>query len=111
MSSVSIVPITVRRLARSRRKSSRIRDPWIQDGVQQVHDQVDQNEADGDDQHGALYDWIVAAINAVQQESADAGQGEHLLDDHGATEQVTDLQSTQGDDRDERVLQGVTQDD
>src|SRR5438876_1129928 len=55
-------------------------DPRIEHGVEQVHDEVQQHEADRDQQHDALQDDEVARVDRADQQPADAGQGEDRLD-------------------------------
>ena len=47
---------------------------------------------------------IVAREDGVDDEAADARQGEDVLGDDGAADQRAELQAEHGDHRDERVL-------
>ena len=62
------------------------------------------------DQHDALHDRVVAVEHRVDDQLAEAGDGEHLLGQHGARQQRAELQRAQRDDRRQRVAQRVLQD-
>src|ERR1700761_9545687 len=65
--------------------------PRIEDGVEQVDDEVHQHEASGNQQHHALQDDEVAGIDRADQEPADARQSEDRLHDAGAADQPPDI--------------------
>ena len=55
----------------------------------------------------ALDHRVVALVDRVEEEAAHAGQAEDLLDDHGAAEDLRDLEAEHGDHGDHRVLEAV----
>src|SRR5215471_16959146 len=76
-------------LLRSRRRrlalsTSGVTDARVQHRVQQVHHQVDDHVAHGDDQHHALHHWKVLVQDAVNDQPAQAGPREHGLHHDGA---------------------------
>src|SRR6185503_17270049 len=67
--------------------SSGVPDPWIQERVGQVHEQVDDDERDGGDERKALHLLVVARDDRVDPERAEARHGEKGLDHDGAPDQ------------------------
>src|SRR5690554_3147231 len=65
-------------------RSSVIADPRVDDGVEEVDDDVHDDEADGDEQDGPLHDRVVAREDRVDEQAADAGPREDGLGEHGA---------------------------
>src|SRR5690554_5378830 len=61
--------------------TSVIADPWVDQAVEQVHQQVDDNEGNGDQQNRTLDRGIVAGQNGLHQQSADARPGEDGFSD------------------------------
>src|SRR6058998_306555 len=55
------------------RACSSIADARVEIRVRKIHQQVDQHEEDGDDQHGALHDRVVARKNGVHDQPAHPG--------------------------------------
>src|SRR5256885_8984745 len=82
-------------------------DARIEIRVEDVHDQVRQDVADGEEEHHALDDEEIPAEDGVDHQPADTGQGKERLGDDGVAEEAADLESDHGDDGDERVLEGV----
>src|SRR5215471_108340 len=64
-------------------RRSAVADSRIEIAVQQVDGQVDRHEQHRDEQDRALGQRIVALVDRPEDEPADAGQREDLLDDHG----------------------------
>src|SRR5919198_1373550 len=79
----------------------------IDDGVAEVDQRVEDDVAAGDEQDRGLEDRVVAGEDRADGVLADAGDGEDLLDDQRAAEQLAGLGPDQGQDRDERILQRV----
>src|SRR4051794_21645797 len=85
--------------------------PWIEHGVDDVRDQVDQHHQDREHQRDALDDGEVALQDRVDHQAADPGQGEHLLDHQRAADEVGDVQAEHGDHGDDAVAHRVADDD
>src|SRR3954451_3051945 len=66
-------------------------DPGVENGVEQIDDEVHDDEAGGDQQHHALQDDEVARRNRADQEPADPRQREYCLDNDGAADQAADI--------------------
>src|SRR5437879_408540 len=103
------VPSGLRRAARAR--AELVPDARIEDGIERVHRQVDQDDGGDDDEVDALDDRIVALGDRLEEETPEAGQAEDGLDDHGAAEDLRDLDAEHGQHRDEGVLQAVLEHD
>src|SRR5262249_20608586 len=71
--------------------------------VHQNHAQVDERNDERREEHDALDQWIVALIDGLDQQAADARPGEDRFGDDRAAEQSAHLQADDGDDRDECV--------
>ena len=69
--------------------------------------EVDEHEHRGDDEHAALHHGVLPLGDPGEHETAHAREGEDLLDDHGAAEQVAELDADHRDDRDERVVEDM----
>ena len=61
--------------------------------IEEVDEQVAQDEADGDQQHDALHQRVVAREDRVDHQAADAGQREDVLGDDRAADQRAELQA------------------
>src|SRR6266404_9403610 len=68
-------------------------NPGVEDGVEQVDDEVDHHEAHGDQQHHALQDDEVAGTDRADQEPADPRQRKDGFDDDRAADQSPDIDS------------------
>src|SRR5437870_1040423 len=79
--------------------------------VQHVDREVDRHEEDGDEEDGGLGERVVALIDRPEDEAPDTGEREDLFDDDGAAEENAHLEAGDGHDGDERVLEGVFEDD
>src|SRR5262245_42528353 len=66
-------------------------DPGIDEAIEHVHEEVAHDEADGDQQHHALHEGVVPREHGVDDEAADAGEGEHVLCDHRPPDQRAEL--------------------
>src|SRR6185312_190982 len=86
-------------------------DAWIDPGIEQVDQQVDDDEGGGGDDGDALDQRIVAGIERGQREFADAGKIEdHFGDDHTA-EEIADIDTDDRQQRQRGVLQGIDEGD
>src|SRR5207244_2523766 len=65
----------------------------------------------GHEQHGALHERKVLREDPADDEAPEARPAEHGLDDHGARQQIAELEPEDRDHRDQRVLQRVPHDD
>src|SRR4051812_10649531 len=74
-------------------------DARVEDGVQEVHREVDDDVADRRDQDDALDDRVVAREDGVERELAEAGQDEDLLGHHRAGDQQAELEAEDRHDR------------
>src|SRR5262245_38410123 len=66
-------------------------DPGVENGVEQVDDEVHDDEARGNQQHHALQDDEVAREDRADQQPADAGKRKDGLDDQRAANQPADI--------------------
>src|SRR5205823_8631955 len=72
----------------ARRPASLIADPRIEVRVEHVDGEVDHDERQRDDEHRALHQRDVAGEDALHDEAAQAGPGEHRFGQDGAAEQI-----------------------
>src|SRR5438445_11282283 len=68
-------------------------DTGIEDAIHELDDEVEGDEEDGRQEHHALHDRIVAVVDRVDGEPADARPREHRFRHHRATEQGPELQA------------------
>src|SRR5882672_1290641 len=68
-------------------------DPGVEDGVEQIDDEVHDHEARGDQKHHALQNDEIARRNRADQEPADSRQREDCLDNDSAADQPADIDS------------------
>src|SRR5919204_4096206 len=80
-------------------------DTWVEQGVEDVHAQVDDHEQERRDDDHALHHGIVAVEDAGHGKLADPWQGKDRLGQYGAGEEQAQLQSDHSDDRDQGVAQ------
>src|SRR5690348_15757462 len=78
--------------------SAAMADARVEYGVEQVDQEVDQDEADGDEQHAALEDDEIPQIDRFHQQPADAGQREDRFRDHRAADEAPDIETYYGDE-------------
>src|SRR5262245_57588618 len=88
-----------------------IADARIENAVEHVDEQVAEDHDHGDEHHEVLHDGIVAPEDRLDQEARDPRQVEHGLGDYEAADQERELDPDDGDDGQQRVLQGVAPDD
>src|SRR5207245_3562529 len=82
-------------------------DPRVEVAVQQVHEEIPSEVESAQHQDPGLYDRVVTGGDAFENQSSQARPGEHGLRDHGAAQELHEEHDGEGDDRQERVLQGV----
>src|SRR3989338_262507 len=97
--------------ARATAGSGAIAHPRVEHPVEHVHREVGQHHDDGDEHHEVLDDRVVAPEDRLDQEACHPRQVEHGLGDNEAADQERELDADHGDDRQERVLEGVAPDD
>ena len=56
-------------------------NPWVDNRVEQVDDEVDDEHHAGHQEHGALDDRVITAEGGIHDRPADAGNGENDLAD------------------------------
>src|SRR5215470_10836586 len=89
---------------------SAISDPRIDPAIEEIHEQVAQDEADGDEQDHALHERVVAREDGVDHEAPDSRKSEDVLRDDGAPDEGAELEPEHRDHRDQGVLQHVAAD-
>src|SRR6185369_110140 len=82
-------------------------NPGVEDGVEQIHNEVHDHETGGNDQHHTLQDDEVAGINRADQEPADPRKREDRLHDDGAADQSPDIDAGDRDQRQRGRFQRV----
>src|SRR5262249_47696411 len=102
------IPISVSASATS---STDISHPWVESGVEQIDEEVDQHEADGDDDHHALDDEEVLLEDGRAEERPQPGQREDRLDDEGAADERRRVDADDRQQRERRRPQGVAPQD
>src|SRR2546422_5466113 len=91
--------------------SSREPDSRVDEGVENVYDQVDPHNHDAGHDHDTLHEREVALEDALVEEATDARPREDHLDDDGGVDHHDHVDAGQREDRDERVLERVHGDD
>src|SRR5688500_10533795 len=107
MTTAAIPSGLVRSTNGRRPRPSRMADPWVEPAVAEVDRERDEDDHERHHEHAALELRVIALGDRVEGEPAEAGHGKDRLDDHGPPEQVRELDTEDGHDRDERVLQRV----
>src|SRR5213592_4101758 len=97
---VAIVTYLVSRVLGSPREP----DSWVDEGVEDVHDQVDRDDHEAGHDHDALHEREVPLEDALVEQAADARPREDHLDDDGGVDHHDHVHAGQREDRDERVL-------
>src|ERR1043166_4487904 len=80
-------------------------NPGIEDGVEQIDDEVHDHEAGGNDQHHPLQDDEIAGIDRANQQPADPRQREDRLHDNGTADQSPDVDAGYRNERQRRWFQ------
>src|SRR5690348_6524016 len=83
----------------------------IDDAVEYVDDQVDQDELEREQEHERLNHFVVAHVDGIDQQAAETGPIEYLLDDDRAAKQEAELKPHHRDDGNQRVAHAVLGDD
>src|SRR5207245_4987159 len=91
--------------------SSREPDSRVDEGVENVYDQVDPHDHEAGHDHDALHQREVPLEDALVEETPDAGPREDHLDDDGGVDHHHHVDTGQREDRDERVLERMHGDD
>src|SRR5438309_755807 len=89
---------------------SGVPDARIQNRVHEVHDETDDDDEERDDDHGRLHDGVVTGRDGVQNVTADTDSAEDRLGEDRPAEERSELQPDDGHDRNEGVLERVTED-
>src|SRR6185437_7065040 len=71
-------------------------DAWIDIGVEDVDEEIDQHDHDPGFHHDALHKREVTLEDSLVQQPADAGPGEDHLDDHRCVQHHYKVDSGQG---------------
>src|SRR5918994_3037750 len=86
-------------------------DPWVDDGVEDVHREVHDDIDDGDDRHEALQCHVLALEDGLPEEVAHPRDAEEHLDDDSAGDQRADVEAGDGEQGERRWPQGVAPQD
>src|SRR3954463_14769926 len=79
----------------------------VDEGIEDVHDQVGDDDEERADQHRALDHRQVGVLDRVVGEPPDAGDVEDGLGEDGAAEQDADVDACGGDERGDRAAHAV----
>src|SRR5262245_6720399 len=82
-------------------------DARIGESIGDVDEDVDEHVCRRHEEHAALHEREVLGEDPADDETAEAGTAEDRLHDHGAGEEIAELQAEDGDDRYQRVLERV----
>src|SRR5215469_4565328 len=80
---------------------------WIDVGVKEVDDQIDQHDHDPGLHYHPLHEWKVALEDPFVEKPANAGPGEDHLDDYSRIDHDDEIDTGQGQHRYHRVLESV----
>src|SRR3954452_4750449 len=86
-------------------------DPWVEDGVHDVDDEVHGDVAQRQDRDVALQRDVLAAEDGIRDEEAHPVDHEDVLDHHRAADERTDVQAGHGEQREARRPQRVAPQD
>jgi hypothetical protein len=86
-------------------------DPRVQEGVGDVHQQVDQDVGARRDQDDTLNQRVIPGEDRLHDEPPEAGHHEDLLGHHGTAHEGPHLEAQDGDDRNETIPEGMTEHD
>src|SRR5436190_10012901 len=87
------------------RRESFEADPWIEHPVCEIGDEVHRDVGHRDEQDAALHERIVARVDRLNQQAADAGPREDGLGDDRAREHRAELEADDRHDRNEAVAE------
>src|SRR6185437_7391607 len=82
-------------------------EPRVDEDVAQIDEEIDEDDGEDEQHHHRLDDDQVALGDALEDQAAEAGEEEDVLDDDAAGEQERELQADDGQHRDQRVAHGV----
>src|SRR5215813_12470740 len=88
-----------------------IPNPRVKHRIQQIDDEINAHEKYGGAEHRCLHNRIVAVIDPLNGQAADAWPGEHRFGDHRPAQQRAELQAHDRHHRDRCVFQGMPPDD
>src|SRR3712207_4785749 len=88
-----------------------VSDPGVEDGVEHVHDEVDEHEEGSAVEDDALDRGVVAAVDCIQRVLPDAVPRKDRFRDDGPAHQEAKLQTHDRDGREHGVPQRVPEDD
>src|SRR3989338_4716649 len=97
--------------ARAAAGSGAIAHPRVEHAIEHVDREVREHDDDRDEHHEVLDDRVVAPEDRLDQEACHPRQVEHGLGDDEPADQEGELDADHGDDRQDRVLEGVAPDD
>src|SRR5262249_42958372 len=80
---------------------------WIDVGVKEVNDQIDQYDHDPGLHNDPLHERKIALEDTLVQKPTNAGPGKDDLDDHRRIDHHNEIDPSQGQHRDHRILEGV----
>src|SRR5208337_564505 len=86
---------------------SSLADARVEGGVDEVGEEVDGDIGEADGEQASLDEGVVAVADGADGEASDAGPGEDGFGDDGTGEEGSELESEDGDDRDEGVAQSM----
>ncbi len=86
-------------------------DSWIQVGVEEVDEQVGRHDHGGKEEVDPGDQRVVPVGKRIDHQPSQARDGKHLLHDHRAADEDRQLQTDERHHRDQRVLDGVPEDD
>lgn len=86
-------------------------DSRVDERVCHVHQEVDDEDCDSDHHRRPLYDGQVTIEHGNDQEVSQPGDAEDLFSDDGSSDQNADLEAQDRDDRDDRIPEGVLEND
>src|SRR5690348_8025316 len=84
---------------------------WVEEGVDDVHDQAEQDDEEGAHEDRALHGRQVALLDGVVGEAPDAGDVEDGLGEDRAAQQDAEVEAEDRDDRRDRRAHAVLEDD
>src|SRR5947209_12154411 len=79
----------------------------VDEEIGEVGEQVEQDIRRRGEEHDALHHRVVAVEHGIDDELAEAGNGEDLLGEHRAGEQLAEFEGSERDDGNEGVAQPV----
>ena len=86
-------------------------DPRVEQGVHQVDQKIDDHNDTGDEKNNGLNHREVPLVDCKINQPTQPRKKEDLLDDDGASHELSDLKAEDGQDRNHGVSKGVSVDD